>query len=452
MPALPRGVGWAIAFALVLAGIWYVTQGSPTETMEPLFGGRALRDLELDQVEIAFSATGLTSWRREDGQILIPRATRHEYLAALEHSSALPYALKSSVEEAFRGGSYFESESQRSLRHQYAKAHDLGNKIATFDDILWASVDYDEQNTGGFDKKIIQSASVILVPKNGKPIPPGRIQMIQDCVCGSYAGMKPEQVTVTDTSAQKTYNGSDDPQIRQQRQAEYELEQRLTELLGGYQGLHIAATSKAVDSSPDSNIRANGSVMRVSVGVPESLYHQQWANDHRSEISDQQLSITPTSEQLAIAKNKVIENIRDAVSPFVAVAGDQDDRTIRVWSFPDANQDTHVVVERDPTVGLAAIIASAKTHAWTLVPMICLLLVGIVFGGAAMRMRFRQSRIDTNTVTDRSTKIPSAGQSESGPSASATNETTLRADLAELVESNPELAAQIVHSWIAEAA
>jgi flagellar biosynthesis/type III secretory pathway M-ring protein FliF/YscJ len=468
---LPRSVAWAIAFAMILGGIFYVTQGPSTESMEPLFGGRPLRDLELDQVEMAFGAAGLTDWLRRDGEILIPRDTRHEYLAALDQSSALPYELKSNVEEAFSGGKYFESESKQKLRHQDAKARDLGNKIATFSDIAWASVVYDEQNAGGFERRTIQSASVLLIPKDGKPIAPGRIRMIQEWVCGSYAGMKPDQVTVTDTSARKTYSGSDDAQSRRQRQAEYELEQRLTELLGGYQGLHIAATSiaagsadsmfdaSAADSANNKNARpsrqdsiAGGLVMRVSIGVPESQFHSQWINDYRATNPGHPVVTAPTPQQLATAKSKVLENIRDAVVPFVATADGEDDQAVRVWSFPGSRQKPNYLKSSPASIGLPAITTWVLLHAWVVVPIVSLLFIGATFWFAAIRMRLRNSNLGDPDATDRDSVFEPEPASHAADPVSNNEGTSLRDDLAELVESNPELAAQITHSWIAEAA
>ncbi|QDV45191.1 flagellar MS-ring protein [Stieleria neptunia] len=461
--ALSRAVACVIAGLLILGGIYYVTPAGSTESMEPLFGGKVLREMELSQLEFAFSRAGLSDWRREDGRMLIPRETRHEYLAALEQASALPYALQSSVEEALVEAPYFESESARRTRHQYAKARDLGKKIAAFDDILWASVDYDEQSAGGFDERRIRSASVLLVSDSGKPIAPGRISMIQNLVAGAYAGMDADQVTVTDTSARKTYNGSDDPLTRQQRQAEYELEQRLTELLGGYRGLHIAARSVYRESGDGKPIALSKSIqkestpgeflIRVSVGVPESQFHAQWVNDHRSQHPESALPLAPTQEQLDGVRVKVMDNIRDAVKPLVATAADTDEQTVRVWSFPDPDKTPKYPSPVDRVGQWAGVVGPFQANPVLAISLGCLLLVASVFALAAMRLRLRNPAMTTSSVAEMPTPEPAPRQTDrSAKTMSNAADTTMRDDLAELVESNPELAAQIVHSWIADAA
>lgn len=468
-PTVSRGIIWAVACVLILGGILYVIPGKDsTPAMAPLFGGRMLRDLELDQLELSFSKSGLVGWRREDGRMLVPSESRHEFLAALEHSAALPYALQNPAASVSDGGSFFESESARKSRQQQAKAIGLGNKIAAFDDIVWASVDYDEQSAGGFRGETIQSAGVVLVSKSGKPIAPGRISMIQNLVAGAYAGMEADQVTVTDTSARKTYNGLDDPQTRQQRQAEYELEQRLTDLLSGYRGLHIAARSVynsdetsqqdtdgkpvALSKSIAKDHGAGEFEMRVSVGVPESQFHAQWMNDYRSQHPDRSFAEAPTEKQMEAVRNKVMTNIRDAVSPLIATARNVDEQAVRVWSFPDTGSTPQYSPPQSRSLGIATWIAMARSNVSIVVPIGSLLLIALVLGGAAMRMRLRHSSTDSIATTVASAKQDIADRDAEEISVSAAEETTLRDDLAELVESNPELAAQIVHSWIADAA
>lgn len=469
VPALSRGIVWTFAGVLILGGILYCTQGSSVQTMEPLFGGRVLRDLEIDQLEIAFGTSGLSGWQREEGSLLVPHEKRHEFLAALEQSSAMPYALKSGTEASSDGGHYFETESARRLRHKDSKAKNLGNTIiATFSDISWASVSYDEKDAGGFDGRTIQSASVILLPKDGKPIAPSRIGMIQSFVCGAYAGMETDQVTVTDTSARKTYDGSDAPETRQQRQAEYELEQRLTELLGGYRGLHIAA--KYVEASPDptDNDRPNQPAvivkpnkrnatfdefcMHVSVGVPETQFHSQWISDYRTRHPGVRVAEAPTEQEMNAVRSKVMANIRDAIRPLVAVSDVNQEEAIQVWSYPDSTRAPVYATADAESKGLAAIFASARSELTIWIPVGCLLLVAVLFGVAAMRMRLRSTTIDPSTMARKPNSGSVRRSSNSELPVSMADETTLRDDLADLVETNPELAAQIVHSWIADAA
>ena len=318
-PALPRGWVLTIAAALIAGGVYFVSTASSRPTSVPLFGGGELRDFDLDQVEMAFGAAGLKGWRRENQQIYVPSATRHEYLAALQSSSALPYSLHSAVGEAFESGGYFESDSVRRMRTQYAKSQDLGNKLTAFADVQWASVDYDEQDAGGFGQNLIRSASVVVVPVGDKPLPATRVRMIQELVAGAYAGMSSDEVVVTDTKARESVSGAD-PEALRRFHAELELEEKITRLLAAYGKTHVAVKLDENDQP------------RISIGVSEDHLRSQWRSRF---LATNETTSVPEPKQadwdelLELAS----ENVRSAVMPLLS--GDESvNDSISLWSFP----------------------------------------------------------------------------------------------------------------------
>ncbi len=458
---ISRTVAWAVVGVLVVGGILFCTQSVSPTTMEPLFGNRNHSPNEIDQMAIALSKSGLTGWKRDEDQILVPRGSQHEYLAALENSPALPYTLKQGGEESEAGG-YFESESARRLRVEITKSRKLSNTImATFADIAWANVEYDRKETGGFDNQVIQSASVVLVPRNGKPIAPSRVSMVQNLVSAAYAGMNADQVTVTDSSARKTYSGADDPQTRQLRQAEYELEQRLTELLDGYRGVRIAVKSEPIPNrSREHTVNKPVAIaksihqdhfladyrMHVSVGLPESQFHLQWINDYRSRHPETKGVVAPTADELASVKVKVVDNIREAVTPLI---GSSSPETVSIWSFPDSGKTFAYLNPNERRLDVDSAIAFAKENMTVVASIGALAFITLFFSVAATGLRLRTTRVSAASVSPVDASVNAAGKA-----AEKEKRTTmeLKDDLTELVESNPELAAQIVHSWIVKAA
>ncbi|WP_161604484.1 hypothetical protein [Roseiconus nitratireducens] len=480
VPVRARGALIAIALGLIATGILYLASGRTTDPTEPLFGGRALSELELDQVQLAFGEAGLNGWRREDGQILIPTGTRAEYYAALQQFTALPYALRSRVDDAFAAGGYFESDADKRARHQYAKAQDLGHKIAAFADIRWASVDYDEQVVGGFSREVLRTASVIVEPENGEPVSPARIQMIQEMVRGSYAGMSAEDVVVTDTSARDTCNIADDPAWKRRRQAEYELEQKIRHLLSGFGTLQIAVncvdpdpqgpigpdspTDPVDDSGPSeqadiSTRAANRSTdgpgavipMRVSIGVPDSHVHTRWTRQSVSTTRGADATAPPTKEQLQQMEQDLFAHIRDAVRPLLPgpTTSDRADR-IQVWTYPDPDRAVPQYSGNAFTWRLPRWPELLQDNAALVFPLAGLLLVSLIALTAAVRMRLRVSRVPVASTAE--DEEPLSGSAKEHPVVAAQQDATLRDELAELVEANPELAAQIIHGWIADAA
>lgn len=467
-PLASKTAVWVLAAGLIAGGLLYGIRTTTTTTLEPLLGGRVLRDIELAQIELAFSEQGLTDYRRRDGRILIPRPQRHEYLAALSRCAALPYALRVESDRDRQGVGLFESEAERRRRRDDDKARNLGRKIiTTFDNIAWASVDYDTRSVGGFDPTVIQSASVVLVPADGQPIAPTEIRAIRDFVCGAYAGMESDQVTVIDASSRKTFRGDEDPLQQRRRELEYELEQRLTELLSGYEGLRIAATSEVVphaggrdpaeaSAKPQPakvlSVAGVGLAMRVSVGVPESQFHRQWVRDQHARQPGVTRVQRPSAEQIETIKEGVFQNIRDAVTPFIAGRSEPAEQAIRLWSFPDADRTFAYADQAAPATSIKLLVATARQHVWLVAPLAALLLIALIFAGSAAMMRLQSTTTERDPAEPVTAPLPPRSPHPASSAVASPDESKLKDELADMVEQNPELAAQIVHSWMVDAA
>lgn len=453
LPGSNRSAVLVVAGLLLASGLFYITRGKAVDSSEPLFGGRHLRQIEMDQVELAFSAAGLSEWDRNGNQMLIPRQDRHQYIAALQNASALPYTLRSSMEKTLEDASYFESDSARKRRHDFAKAQDLGAKIAAFGDIAWASVDYDEQPGHGFDATPIRSASVVLMPEDGIPMDPARIRMIQEFVRGAYAGMSAENVVVTDTLAGETYGLSSDPSDRHRQQIEHELEAKVAKLLGSYDGITVVASSVTPSSiAPgDQTIKDDRDSLRLSIGIPERHVHAQWRTDRvNAGVVGELLAIAmPSTTELEQARETVFRNVRTAVESLLP--HNTDPESLQLCSLPDTQ---YIDVNQAATIPASQPWnGSLRQQMLYIVPIGCLVLVGLGFGLAALRLRLKSSSADPQTIpmTAHATS-PNASEFATEQFASVQSESTMRDELADLIDSNPELAAQIVHGWLAEAA
>ena len=239
-----------VMILLVLIGSAFIMRSSSTVSHELLFGGRLLVDHELDAIELAFSRAGLNAWQRAGRQIQIPKDKKAEYLAALKETSSLPFTLRNPMQEAMEASNLFDSSALRDAREMLAKEQDLGMKIAAFSDVQWASVDYDEGEKRGLSSTRQQSASVLVVPENDRPLGRSRINSIEQLVRGSFAGLQPENIVVIDANATSEEAGWDeDPLLRKQKEAEARIEQKLIDLLAGFPAK--IAVSAQIDPTMD---------------------------------------------------------------------------------------------------------------------------------------------------------------------------------------------------------
>lgn len=507
MPPQSRLIVAAIAVAMVL-GILFVAQRPHDVAKVPLFVGRSLSDHDMVLAEISFSRAGLSEWTKSEDQLLVPSAARHEYLAALEKSTVLPATFHSSVQEAIDQSHFFESDSLRHARHLHAKTQDLGNQLAAFDDICWARVVYDAGKATGFDRKVTQSASVVVCPLGRDPLPPARIHTIQQFIRGAYAGMSAEDVVVIDTNADDTFSGNTDPVARHRAEEQARIKYEVLRLLDAYGDLRVSVnvemeqsdsaieqtdhqrtTDKRIavktaagqsdsqktsdESEPNlfsnlfsavTRVRGNRSAkirvadvadeaqtpptlaalrvqnVQVSVGIPNSYVQSVWQNQSNANAGEFRAMSDEQREQI---RQTAKENIEQAVLPII-MAGSVRPKTssVDLWIFPDSDhgtlRETNVASVWPTWVKNIANWNNAHPVLW---PSLATgLVLTILSVGWLIRRRFapRTPPVDPNLVTMHK---PSDDPRE-----------TLREELVTLVDSNPDLAAQIIHSWVGKAA
>ncbi len=195
-PASRIMAGLMIAVVLVSLG-WIMSGGASSPKTEYLFGGRNSTDVELASMEAAFGNAQLGDYERVGQRIKIPSAKKAEYLKALNTASALPGDHKSAFKTQLERNNPFESSDKWKLGVDIARQQQLENTIKNYNGIQLAIVNYDEQRTG-FGKKNDQVCFIAVQGFNGTPIPQNMLKNIQKIAAHTFAGLKEENVTVTD--------------------------------------------------------------------------------------------------------------------------------------------------------------------------------------------------------------------------------------------------------------
>ncbi len=509
LPIYRRAISLLLSLAIIVGFVLLIRSNQTTET-EYLFGGRTLGEQEIDSLELTFSRAKLSGWQRDGRRIKIPTQFRSEYLATLDGSAALPISLRSSVQEAIDKANLFEPTSQQLARRLHAKERDLGNKLTAFAEIRWASVEHDLGERSGLSGERTQSASVVVCPEGDNPLPPWLIEMIRELIRGSYAGMRAEEVVVIDTNADPSMCRFNDPIARKQCEEEARLEHEVQDILRGYGPIRVAAyvelqgdqptddpagtptivrqpaTSSTVKikseprrtllgeiieavthvssnratrlEQPDSDSRSitkisvnkvspdelSLSSVRLSIGIPESYYQKLWQHAYLRDHSGQSVEHLPplSTAKLAELKNQTRENIAAAVRPAVISrvdrAGpviDESAATIDVWSFPDFNSN---VTAESNHVGTGL---SWARQTWQPITFVLL-------AGAVLWVLFAARR----PTGQRAAVGPDANELQPNHDAANGANAKLSQEVASLVDQHPDLAADVIRNWIAEAA
>ncbi|MEM9368340.1 MAG: beta-cystathionase [Planctomycetota bacterium] len=530
MPVQSRVITGLLVAAIVVA-MGFLVRGSNATQTEYLLGGRLMDERELDAAELAFGSAGLTGWHRDGRRMKIPTVNRDEFLASLEKSLALPISLRTSLQSAHEQSSAFESSQQREAREMHAKELDLGNKIAIFPDIRWASVEYDLGERQGFSSKRPQSASVFVYPEGNDALSRGRIEMIKEMIRASYSGMQLQDVVVTDANATESMALIDeqDPMLRKRREEQAEYETRIRQLLAPYGPVRIEAfveldptlgTEKAkltYDDQPvtiqDSSRKRDVQTQRplpggvpgtqpnalsanraskidsevmtsttsdsektagkvagqeyeisrtaplqakrvsVSIGLPESYYKKVLHQRYLEENPDASMEDvpTPTTEQLTLLKDSTALNIKAAVTPLLpaVISGEDTFKLVEVWDYPD------LPVENVAQPQIAATALAWLAQSWQSIAMIVLAIVALLFARSSLQSMGGDS--DPSDFAEgfglELPEPPAVEEEEEGEGDQMEiTGASLKDELVVLVEKNPEVAANVIRSWVGEAA
>jgi flagellar M-ring protein FliF len=200
----------ALLLVVVVISLAYLFHYRATGGEEYLLGGREFSHSELASMETSFAKAGLKSSEIVGNRIRVPRGQKYAYLAALADSNSLPDEFLSHTTEATSSSNVFESQKQREEKLKNAKQKDLSLVISRMNGIEVATVQFDEASQSAFNRRGEKSAMVAVKATGNQHLDDDRVKAIRNTVAASIAGMKRENVTVTDLNAAKTYSGGSD--------------------------------------------------------------------------------------------------------------------------------------------------------------------------------------------------------------------------------------------------
>ena len=275
-----------IAAAIVLfVLVWGQATRQPREW---LLAGHLFSPRELTKIEGAFATAGLSQYEIVDRRVMIPRAQRAEYVAAVMKEQALPARLESQQRTSSEG-SFLENSAQRAIRQRQELEEKLASSVRCMQGIEDARVHIDEATLGrGFHRENRVTAMVVVQPSTSSGISPRLVRSIRELVAGAKVEMKPSGVTVTDLSRGMSYSGTveqdallvqmDEYALRK-RQYEQEWNEKLHNLLQFIPGVQITTNIELSRAAPEPDPQVvkqyvwprslYASFIAVSVNIPE---------------------------------------------------------------------------------------------------------------------------------------------------------------------------------------
>ncbi|MEM9827575.1 MAG: flagellar M-ring protein FliF C-terminal domain-containing protein [Planctomycetota bacterium] len=509
----------------VVVSLGFLVRGEWETGREPLFGGQAFAETELNEMEFAFSRAGLADWKRDGTRMLVPTADKASYLAALDESKTLSMSIRSNLQEAIANSSVFESSEMQRARRQTARQQDVADNIMKFPFVRSASVQYSRDQSRGLTQDVIQSASVIVEPRGNKTLSRSEILAIQRLVRASFSGMSPEDVVVTDTNGGNLgVPGDDDPLLRKQEETEADYEEKITRLLFGLPAtvvvtaeidptMEVEKTTLKYDPEPTTlasdtrkiesstsvpnvsgepgvvpNVAANRAVslqptetrsskedqrqtrsvsgqtfesstvaayavrqVKVAISLPRSFFERKYVQDKLSRDPNLTADTVPPIDaaeydRILAEETKRIQQIVAGTIPAVSAGADPTD-LIKVYDYFDPPPDAA------PASDTAGAVMTWLADSWQTIGMFALGFVALLVARSAAKASASPTPKDFQEGFGLELpEMPSEEELAGSEDNMTITGSTLQDELAKIVGSNPEVAANVIRGWVGDAA
>jgi flagellar M-ring protein FliF len=195
---------------LVVISLGYLFTQQVSSGDAYLMNGEPISASQLPAMEAAFSKAGLNNYTIDGTKIRVPNGQQAAYMGALADAKALPPNFSIYLDDALDNSNAFESRAQREQRINVAKQKELARILCNINGIENAAVLYDVETKRGLNQTMLKTASVSIKPLGSQNLDSQQVSSIRHTVSAAYAGLKPDNVTVTDLNGRTYPGGADD--------------------------------------------------------------------------------------------------------------------------------------------------------------------------------------------------------------------------------------------------
>jgi flagellar M-ring protein FliF len=193
--------------AVVLLSVGYLATHQVSTPDVDLMHGVPVEAGQLPIMEAAFHKANLQGYVIRGASIFVPHGQEPAYMAALADAKALPQRFGDALREAISAGNAFENSRQRDQRIKIATQDTLAQFICAMPGIERAYVLCDVDNKPGFNRDKLITATASVKPAGSAQLDEARVSAIRYLVAPAFAGLKAENVTVTDLNGGRTWHG-----------------------------------------------------------------------------------------------------------------------------------------------------------------------------------------------------------------------------------------------------
>lgn len=228
----------ASLLVVIVVSLGYLSTHQTTAADSELLHGLPVSVSQLPLMEAAFAKANLKGYEIRGTSIFVPRGQEAVYMAALVDAKALPTNPGDASVQAMDNMGLFIGVREREERLKIAKQQDLAHCICRMNGIESATVLYDIDTKSSFDQQKLITATASVKPVGASQLDESRVIAIRHLIAGAIAGLRPENVTVSDLNGSTWYGKLSDAAtgekayIALQRAYEQDLKAKILNALG----------------------------------------------------------------------------------------------------------------------------------------------------------------------------------------------------------------------------
>jgi flagellar biosynthesis/type III secretory pathway M-ring protein FliF/YscJ len=448
--------------AVAVGALSYLGTQQAARPEVDLMHGVPVAPSQLPVMQAAFAKAKLKSPAIRGTSIFVPRGEESQYMQALVAAGALPPSLGAARHEALNSASMMEIGSAREqYRMKMAKLEDLAATIRLRPGIEIASVDYDVDPRPGPFKEKVATAVVWVKAMGSTQLDEETVLAIRDSVVPAFAGLKPENVTVSDLNGRTWCGAIGSPEENQYRAAKRDAEQQLKSKIAGALS-HVPGADVQVNVELDRGLAVGTNAApaerghpapallsaKVLVRVPMSFFTSVWQD--RNPPAPGQAKKTPDKAALDQIRAEESANIQRCVAAILPPLKDASlAETVTVTPFVE-------ISTAPPAVSIADNALSWAVESWRPLAGVGIALICLV--GLWWIARTGPTKVERPPMPAPAEPAIAEAPPKQAPLAAPhwrrpakTADEPVRDELSKMVEDNPEMAANILRKWIGQA-
>lgn len=240
----PSNRWWVTLVVLIVfaVGLGVVMQSNQQHFCS-LFDGYEVTPAEKHRILIALGNANLNVYEVRGDQILVPTNEKAKYLATIDDEQAMPLIYQQRQDPK---PNLFLPRSQQAMMEQNRKKRQVREMVLRLPFVreAWFEIDWAESNSAF--RKTEHSAVVLIRTAKQDVLNRQQVQTIQGLVAGAIAGLQPHEVVVTDANIGVSYHNLDErrqseliEQVTWKMGRRQHYHERLQHLMHEYPGMEL---------------------------------------------------------------------------------------------------------------------------------------------------------------------------------------------------------------------